>query len=146
MSRDFSDEEADAIAIAAAAATARRVRREQWTNFFIWLSLATLECYVFFTTELNFDKFKSWAILFGAVLFPVGALHAGLCLLKGWNEERANLLIARVVNWVVLKPIIWAFVLALIALGLAGIVSLVGWFSSIPAWAAVIIILLLIKR
>jgi hypothetical protein len=75
------------------------------------------------------------------ILFPMLAVISGMGLLKNWSIEESERATNRVIGWIIAIPlIVAAFVIAT-----WGIVSFFGWLATIPSWAAVIIILLLIN-
>jgi hypothetical protein len=97
---------------------------------------------LFFGEPLDDTTVKYWALVAGAFLFPLLAIVSWRAYRNGWQPERTDKAVGRLFGWLVASP----FVLIAAGLVIWGVVSLAGWFASIPVWAAVIIILLLIRR
>lgn len=86
--------------------------------------------------EEPFNYLLGWPILWLVGL----ALALLVAANEGWDRARLVAVEGRFVTW------LWAAPLGLIAagLGLWAVVALFGWLGSIPGWAAVIIVLLIL--
>lgn len=115
----------------------KEMRRTKWMTFFIFLAFSGLEISLVLLGKVEFVKWTDWLIVGGAIFFPVLTVIAGLDLVKDWSSQEADRITMRTLGWMVAAPIA-----ALV--GLWVITSLFGWFSGIPSWAAVIIVLLVI--
>jgi hypothetical protein len=88
----------------------------------------------------TFSSLKDWIILGGAIFFPIMAILSFFAIRNNWTDEQADRITMRTLGYVVLAPIS----LILVVLAGFGLFSAFGWLASIPSWAAVIIILLVL--
>ncbi len=114
----------------------KKRRREQVSTFLVFVAFSVLEIgYLLFS-----NRPTNWIILAGAIMFPILALLALLSLIKNWTPEQEDKIFSRTLGWIVAAPIV--VVVAAIA-GVA-LYSAFGWLATIPSWAAVIIVLLVL--
>lgn len=114
----------------------------KWGTLILFVGFSVLEACALVYGNLTFEKWKDWLIVFGAFMFPVLALVSAHSLTKDTRLQGINRKLAVYVKWVLAAP----FALIAITLAMWLLFSIFGWFASIPGWAAVIIILLFLKR
>jgi hypothetical protein len=117
-------------------------RRERHFTFLGFLLFSVL--YIAFLVYLppKFVGWRDWIPVAGAIFFPLMALLSWLSMRNDWSVEKEEQTIMRTLGYIVLAPVL--LVVAIIV-GLA-LYSAFGWFATIPSWAAVIIVLLLLKK
>ena len=71
----------------------------------------------------------------GSLLFGFMAIMTWASAERGWTDQQEESAVVRALGWMVLGPVI------LVAIG-AALFFGISWLSSIPSWAAVIIVLL----
>ncbi len=120
-------------------------RRTKWFPFFVYLAGSAFLISVLVDSKLNFSNWGDWFLVLGTIISMVYTVIAGLSLVRDWSDTEENLAVLageKTMSWLIGAPII-----VLVGVWLLG--SVVGWFSSIPSWAAVIIallVLLLLRR
>lgn len=115
-------------------------RREVLTQFCTFLGFSALEISHFVFNGIKLEKVGDWIILVGAVLFPIMTIVSWRSLRNNWTAEEEDRAATRTLGYIVLIPII---LVAVIVTGYA-LFSLYGWLATIPSWAAVIILLLIL--
>jgi hypothetical protein len=115
----------------------RREKRNQFLGF-VFFSVFELG-YLFFSRP-TFSSLVDWLILAGAIFFPIMALISWRSMRNDWSVEKEDQTFTRTFGYIVLAPIL--LVVAVIA-GFA-LFSAFGWLATIPSWAAVIIVLLVL--
>ena len=115
---------------------------QKWFNLLTFSGFSVLEIWVLFYGNLTFERWKDWLIVGGAFFFPI------MALISAGNLAHDSRLVGPLKTLV--SGFMWLLALpfALIALGIVGwaMFSIFGWFATIPTWAAVIILLLLLKK
>lgn len=117
-------------------------RREKLTFFILFLGFSILEVAVLAFSHPTFEKWGDWMIAGGALLFPILTVLSWKSLISNWSVEESDHAVGKVFGWIIAAPVIVA---ALVLVGWA-LFSFLGWLATIPVWAAVIIILLLLRR
>lgn len=110
---------------------------EKWTTFVVFLVFSALEIGLLVFGELDFTKWRDWLIVVGAIFCPVLTVIAGVALVKDWSIEKSDRVLNRTLGCLIGAPIATL-------VGVWVLTSFFGWFSTIPLWAAVIIVLLVI--
>ena len=113
-----------------------------WWTLAVHLAFSVLEIWLLTSGNLKFEHWKDWFIAFGAIFFPFMALLSAYALTSDIRLKGHLRSIALTIQWLLAVPFLS------IAAGILGwlLFSLIGWFATIPAWAAVIIILLLVRQ
>ena len=114
----------------------------KWLTLVLWLGFSALEIWLLLFGNLKFDHWKAWVIALGAVFFPFMALWSAAELTSDKRLTGALRRGAVAIKWLLAAPFV---IVATILIGWL-LFAVLGWFASIPLWAAVIIILLLIKK
>jgi hypothetical protein len=127
-------------AIVEQASSDSKRQREQFKIFACFVFFSALEIGYLFYMQPTFSTLGDWTILGGAIFFPIMAILSFFAMRNNWSDEQADRITMRTLGYVVLAPI------ALIVAVLVGIAlfSAFGWFATIPSWAAVIIVLLVL--
>jgi hypothetical protein len=124
-----------------------RAQRLKELIFFLFMSILAMGALLYYspTGELY------WSVLAVVCAFPLLTIFTFISLLRGWTDEdeaevmqviqRPAGFIGRFVMW----SVMWS-ILALIGAVIAGVAlySVFGWLATIPSWAAVIIVLLVL--
>ena len=113
-----------------------------WGTLLIFVGFSALEIWVLVYGNLTFEKWKDWLFVLGAFMFPILALVSAHNLTRDERLQGVSRKLALLVKWVLAAP----FALVVIAATIWLLISIFGWFASIPGWAAVIIVILLLKR
>jgi Ca2+/Na+ antiporter len=118
---------------------AERLRAQRRT-FYTFLFFSAFEIGALASGLVSLATWGGWIVLFGAFFFPVMAVISLVGILKNWTVEQEDRAFTRTFGYIFGVPII------LVAFILAGWVlfSTFGWLASIPSWAAVIIVLLVL--
>ena len=104
------------------------------------LSFSALEIGVLIFAPPKFDHWTDWLIVGGAILFPIMAIFLFISMLAGWSAEREEQAFTRTIGCIFLTPV----VLIIVAVAGFALYSAFGWLGTIPTWAAVIIVLLVL--
>jgi len=115
-------------------------RREHRSSFVCFLVGAALEIGMVLFGDLTFRSWQDWIIAGGAFFFPIMAALSLVALRKNWTLDQSEAAVKRTFGWIIGIPVIFA---ALLAVGWS-LFSFFGWLGTIPAWAAVIIVLLIL--
>lgn len=117
------------------------LRKEQRRTFLAFLLFSILEIGVLVYIRPDFTHWRDWIIAAGAIFFPILAVISFLSMRRNWTGDQTDSVIMRTLGFIVLAPI------ALVAIVIVGfaLYAAFGWFGTIPSWAAVIIVLLLLK-
>lgn len=119
----------------------KNTRRTKWLTFFIFLGGSTfLLITILGKDKLNVVNWKDRFIAVGAIIWLVYTVIAGLSLVKYWSNTEDNLAflaVEKTFSRLIGVPII-------VLVGVWVLMSVFGWLSSIPSWAAVIIALLIL--
>jgi hypothetical protein len=115
-------------------------RREQRKTFFIFLFFSAFEVGYLIFGDVSLTTWGGRVILFGAFFFPIFAVISWRSMRNNWSAQREDDAAMRIIGWMFGVPII----LATLVLGGWALYSALGWLGTIPSWAAVIIILLII--
>jgi hypothetical protein len=115
-------------------------RLQQFAAFAICVLFSALAIGYLFYQPPTFSNLKDWVTLGGAIFLPPLAIINFFGMRNNWSDEQADQIAKQTFGYVVLAPI------ALIVAVLAGIMlfSAFGWFATIPSWAAIIIVLLVL--
>jgi hypothetical protein len=116
-------------------------------QFWLYFGLFILELYVLLNEDLT--KLATQRVLgipkhlllgSGALMFGSFAAFNAIAYFKRWSDKQASEMGSRFVWWIIKS------IGAVLAICIAGVAIYLGfdWFSSIPSWAAVIIVLLVI--
>lgn len=116
--------------------------KEKWKTLLFWLGFSVLGIWALIYGNLTFEKWKDWLIVGTAFYFPLMAFDSARNLESDPRVVGMAKSIARMCQWILAAPFV------IVALSVAGwlLFSFFGWLATIPAWAAVIIILLLLRR
>jgi hypothetical protein len=122
------------------AVTDAKRRREQWSTFFGFVAFSIFEIGYLIWQPPTFALLRDWIILGGAIFFPIMAVISYVSLCKSWTPQQEDRATTRTLGFIFLAPV------ALVGIVLAGFMlfSAFGWFATIPSWAAVIIMLLVL--
>lgn len=116
-------------------------RRESLFGGVFFLGFAALEAWVFQSGELERKaEWVTWLVGISAIGFLAAGIFSLLAWAKNWSPEDYDVAGTKTWNWVVGTPLVIGG--GLLALWLS--LSAFGWLTSIPAWAAVIIVLLVL--
>lgn len=115
-------------------------RREKFVTLFISLALFDLFVGDLVYNSRSPDNSHLWLQLAGSVLFLFMTIFSFLSIFKNWTAEKEDQLFMRTAGYLVLVPIM---IVVAIFLGFA-LFSTFGWLATIPSWAAVIIVLLVL--
>jgi hypothetical protein len=115
-------------------------RREKLYQLLVFVFFSVFEISYLLYSQPTFSKLGDWIILGGAFFFPIMALISWRSIRNDWSAEKEDQTITRTFGSIVLAPIL--LVVAVVA-GFA-LFSAFGWLATIPSWAAVIIILLVL--
>jgi len=116
-------------------------RRYQRTIFAVLVLFSVLAIGGLLFNPPTSSDWRDWIVLVGVILLPIiTAIVLYRSMRNNWTAEQEEQTLKRTLGYVVLAPI------ALIVAVLAGVVlfSAFGWLASIPSWAAVIIVLLVL--
>jgi hypothetical protein len=116
----------------------------QFASFAVFAFISAFWIGYLFYHPPTFSTIGDWIIVGAAIFFSIMAIAALCGMLNNWTSEQEDQAIGRTLGYVVLAPIA-LIVVALVAV-LAGIVLFpaFGWLATIPSWAAVIIVLLVL--
>jgi hypothetical protein len=114
----------------------RRERRLTFLGFVVFSALAS--GYLFFRPP-TFSTLLDWIIAGGAILCALMAIVSFRIMRNDWADEEADRVTTRTLRYVFLTPF---FVIG----GLFLAVILQSVFESIPFWAVIFILLLLLKK
>lgn len=114
----------------------------KWGSLLIFIGFSALEVWVLIYGNLTFEKWRDWLFILGAFMFPLLALTSSHAITEDIRLQGTARKVAVFLKWILAAP----FALIAVAVAIWLLSSVVGWFASIPGWAAVIIILLLLKR
>jgi len=115
-------------------------RRDYWVALIVFLFFSFLEIFVLSSQPANFSRLGYWIIAGGAVFFPMMAVISSLAIVFDWSNEKAD----RTIKWTFGLIILAPLVLIVAVVGAYFLLSAFGWFATIPSWAAVIIVILLL--
>ena len=120
--------------------TVDKRRLGQYITFAIFVFFSALEIAGLFYQPPTFSTLKDWIVVGGAIFFPIMAIISFRVLRNNWTDEQIDQVTMRTLGYVVLVPV------AIVAAVLVGIAlfSAFGWLATIPSWAAVIIVLLVL--
>jgi uncharacterized membrane protein YdjX (TVP38/TMEM64 family) len=115
-------------------------RSDYWLALVVFLFLSFLAMFVLSSQPTDFSRWRYWIIAGGAVFFPIFALITLLAIVFDWSNAKTDRTLKWMFGLIILVP------LSLIAAVVGGyfLLSAFGWFATIPSWAAVIIVLLLL--
>jgi len=136
-----------------------RSRNDKWATFFILLSLSLAHLGGWLSGDLKFETLTDWYFLFTAISFTALTAVSWKRLENKWSINHSKQLIKKglvfllkAVNHskqVIKKVLVFllkaVFVIFLVAVVGWVLVSFFGWLGTIPLWAAVIIVLLILK-
>jgi protein-S-isoprenylcysteine O-methyltransferase Ste14 len=107
---------------------------------FVFLFFSIFEIGYLIYSPPTFSTWRDWIIVAGAILFPIMATISWRSMRNNWSTDKEDQTIMQTLGYIVLAPIL---VLIIVIAGFA-LFSAFGWFATIPSWAAVIIILLVL--
>ncbi|SFK45166.1 hypothetical protein SAMN05192579_10314 [Rhodanobacter glycinis] len=112
----------------------------KWGVLILFIAFSALEIWALFSGVVTLEHWRGWLIAGGAVLFPFLALWSAIELTKDNRLIGAARHLATAIKWLLALPFV------LVAVALIGwlLYQTFGWFATIPSWAAVIIVLLLL--
>jgi hypothetical protein len=115
-------------------------RRERRNSFWTWAGLSVLVIGYLIWKPPTFSTWRDWFIVGGAIFFPVLAIVSFISMRKEWTPHQEDWVFRRTLGYMILGPIL------LVAIVIGGILlySAFGWLGTIPSWAAVIIVLLVL--
>lgn len=114
-------------------------RREHRLTFLGFVFFSALEIGYLFFRPPTFSTLQDWIIVGGAVLCSIMAIVSFRIMRNDWTDEEADRVTMRTLRYVFLSPF---FVIG----GLFLAVILQSAFESIPFWAVIFILLLLLKK
>jgi hypothetical protein len=114
--------------------------REQRTQFLGFLLFSVLEIGYLLYSRLTFTVWRDWIFLGGAVLFSIMTIISWRSMRNNRTAEQEDRAVTLTFGYIVAGPII--LLIAVLA-GFA-LFSMFGWLATIPSWAAVIIVLLVL--
>lgn len=115
-------------------------RREYWSSLAIFGFFSLLEIFVLSSQPVDFSRWRYWLIASGAVFFPIMALLSLLAIVFDWSNDKSD----RAFKWTFGLIFLGPLVLVAAVVGGYFLLSAFGWFATIPSWAAVIIVLLVL--
>ena len=116
-------------------------RRENLLTGIFFLGMAALEAWLFQSGELDRKaEWLTWLVGLGAVGFLAAGVFSLFAWAKNWNAEETEKTGQDVLGCAVAIP----FVVVGLLIAAWLLFSALGWLTSIPAWAAVIIVLLVL--
>jgi hypothetical protein len=124
--------------------TVAKRRQGRFTSFVLFALISAFWAGYLFYHPPTFSTVGDWVIVAGAIFFAIWAITALCGMLNGWTAEQEDKALGRTMGFVVFAPV--ALVVAALVAGLAGVTlfSTFGWLATIPSWAAVIIVLLVL--
>ena len=128
-----------------AASEADDKRHRQVRSQFLWfLFFSVLEIGGLIWLWPRLSAIGVWFIVAGIILFLTMAVVSWRSMRNTWTAEQEDHAATRVLGYVFLGPVaLVAFLVAFVLAG-AALYSIFGWFATIPSWAAVIIVLLVL--
>ena len=128
------------------ASSSKSRRGEHGLAFVFCASLSAFMIGHLIYNRSTFSDAGDWIMLGGGIWFLLWAILSLFAMRNNWGDEQFARFdrISETVGYVVLAPVA-LIAIALIAV-LAGVAlfSAFGWFATIPSWAAVIIVLLVL--
>jgi peptidoglycan/LPS O-acetylase OafA/YrhL len=85
----------------------------------------------------TFVNWRDWITVLAAFFFPLLTFLSLLSLWRGWSADHEERIVLRTLGYIVVTPVI------LLAVIIGGYFAF-GWFATIPSWAAVVIVLLVL--
>jgi LytS/YehU family sensor histidine kinase len=116
--------------------------KQELSTLIYGLGFSALGVWVLVYENLKFDHWKDWLIVVSTIFSLLMTFGAANILAKDAGVTGVVNTVAVAVKWLLLAPFF------AMAVGIAGwlLFSIFGWMGSIPAWAAIIIVILLVKR
>jgi hypothetical protein len=115
-------------------------KREKLVQPLVFLLFSVFFFGYWFYRPPTFSTWQDWIIVGGAVFCPIMAIFMWVSIPNTWSAEKEDQAFMQTLGYLVLVPIL--LVLAVIA-GFA-LFSTFGWLATIPSWAAIITILLVL--
>jgi uncharacterized protein YacL len=124
--------------------TVDKRRQGQFASFVLFALVSAFWVGYLFYHPPTFSTVGDWVIVAGAIFFSIMAITALCGMLNGWTAEQEDKALGRTMGFVVFAPV--ALIVAALVAAVFGIIlfSAFGWLATIPSWAAVIIVLLVL--
>ncbi|KZC20689.1 MULTISPECIES: hypothetical protein [Rhodanobacter] len=112
----------------------------KWGLVILFVGFSALEIWALFSGVVTLAHWKGWLIAGGAVFFPIMALWSAIDLTRDSRLIGIARHLATAIKWLLALPFV------LVAVAFIGwlLYQAAGWLATIPSWAAVIIVLLLL--
>ena len=112
----------------------------KWGEFLVFLFLGVYATYLVFLGDGFKKEWVLWLIACSIPVWCAFSVFSLLSIIKGWTNREVESKGNKAFRYAIATP----FALAGIALVLSHLMALFGWFSSIPSWATVMIILMVL--
>jgi hypothetical protein len=112
----------------------------KWWQFLFMLLMAVNATYLVFLGDGFKKEWVFWLIACSIPVWWAWSIFSLLSIIKGWTNREVESKGSKAFGYAIATP----FVLAGIAFVLFALMALFGWFSSIPSWATVMIILMVL--
>lgn len=115
-------------------------RRELRSQFWGFVAFSLFEIGYLVYRPPTFSTWRDWIIAGGAILFPIMAIISFRSMRNNWTPEQEDQVATRTLGYVFLAPFL---LVGIVLIGIA-LFSAFGWLATVPSWAAVIIVLLIL--
>lgn len=110
---------------------------KRWSNAAGIVLLTAFVEAVAWNTQFNASDWGTWLLFGAAFILPIWAITSVLGAWRRWEEEEISSRAWKALGWIIGIPIV-------LGIGIYAFSSVSDWFKTIPSWAGVIIILLVI--
>lgn len=107
-----------------------------------FLGMAGLDVWLLMQPTTKFDKWITWLFVFGLFFMPSWAWTSWTGFRSGKTDREIDDQMGSSMFKLLMAPIL----LTLAGLACWALFAVIGWFATIPLWAAVIILLLIFKK
>lgn len=118
--------------------------KEKWGSFGFFFGVSLLEVLLLLTEVVSIANWMGWLILTSAIIFSIMSVISLISIINHWSIEKEESIVEKIMGFLVGTPVVLVLILVAIALLVWAAISVFGWFGSIPSWAAVIIVLLIL--
>ena len=108
-----------------------------WKPLLVWLGISGIGIFGVTSDQFSLDKGGNWLVLAMAIFGPIVSAVYLIAIARKWHPVYATSVAVKAVGWTIGVPII-------LGLGIWAISSTSDWFKTVPSWAVVIIVLLVI--